>query len=351
MLKTPLSKNLAIIACAGSGKTKSLVDAALEFHNEKILLTTYTHDAKAQIVLKIKKRLGYVPANIVIKTWQTFQLQQCVKPYQSFILGNVKIRSIYFENFPYHLGNGTFLAGRNIYKDKLGQFICISNKLSDGLVVGRLEEIYDHILIDEAQDLKSYDLDFLKLLFHSKIKVTLVGDPRQRIFQTCNLRYGSRIGFNDWVVTCSEEGLLDIIEKNITYRCAEDVCKFANTIFPELPQSISHNNNQDDHQGIIFIPKSCVDEYVKKYSDDDLKLLKFSKSTDTMGYDALNIGLSKGEEYKRILIFPTIGMKKFLKSENPLDIGSREKFYVAVTRAKMSIAFVCAKPSKQLSLL
>ena len=56
-----------------------------------------------------------------------------------------------------------------------------SNEVSNGLVIKRLEEMYDCI-IDEAQDISGYDFDFIELLIHSNIKIVMVADIRQKTY-------------------------------------------------------------------------------------------------------------------------------------------------------------------------
>ena len=54
----------------------------------------------------------------------------------------------------------------------------------EGLVIDRLEHIYDCIYIDEVQDLAGYDFDFLELMLLSKVKLIVVGDSRQATYFT-----------------------------------------------------------------------------------------------------------------------------------------------------------------------
>jgi DNA helicase II / ATP-dependent DNA helicase PcrA len=59
-----------------------------------------------------------------------------------------------------------------------------ANEATGGQVINRLEALYDEIYIDEFQNLAGYDLEFLDLMFGSKIRVTVVGDPRQKTYST-----------------------------------------------------------------------------------------------------------------------------------------------------------------------
>lgn len=70
------------------------------------------------------------------------------------------------------------------------------------------------------------------------------------------------------------------------------------------------------------------------------KILRWNKRSKTLGYKAINIGVAKGRAYERVLIFPTNPMKNYLKTKDLSKGGDITKFYVAVTRAKFSVAFV-----------
>ena len=84
--------------------------------------------------------------------------------------------------------------------------------------------------------------------------------------------------------------------------------------------------------------KDNVREYVKRFSP---VLLRYNRNAKTYGYSALDFGNAKGLEFDRVLIIPHGPIKKYLKSGDVNDVkGSLSKFYVAVTRAKHSVAFL-----------
>jgi hypothetical protein len=91
------------------------------------------------------------------------------------------------------------------------------------------------------------------------------------------------------------------------------------------------------HDGVHFIEKLAVPEYVDDYSP---QVLRDNKRVDTLGLPALNFGVAKGATYDRVLIFPTRAMLRYLQSGDVTDLGSAERLYVAVTRARHSVGFV-----------
>ena len=64
------------------------------------------------------------------------------------------------------------------------------------------------------------------------------------------------------------------------------------------------------------------------------------RSFDTLGLPAMNIGIVKGSTFERVVIFPTRPMKQYLSDGDPSKLKAPESLYVAVTRARYSVAFV-----------
>ena len=69
-------------------------------------------------------------------------------------------------------------------------------------------------------------------------------------------------------------------------------------------------------------------------------MLRWNKRADTFGLPAMNIGVSKGSTFDRVLIVPTNPIRKYLADGDHTALRSREMLYVAVTRARHSVAFV-----------
>ena len=349
-----LSKNKVIIACAGSGKTTYIVEEALKSKDKKILVTTYTNENLNQIKTFLVEKIGCIPTNITVQTWFSFLLQEGVRPYQNQMTDRGRVESIFFfENIkdvgklkrtlryiPELQDSHYFTDNNYIYEDKVSKFICKCNERSNNWVINRLENIYSHIFIDELQDLAGYDLELLELLFNSKINIVSVGDPRQATFSTNTAqkyRQYRRSNIFSWLKEKEKKNEIAIEEINESHRCNKYICDFASNIFPDLPKMVSKNSKSTGHDGIFIINNNRVGDYIKTY---DPVILRYSKKTDTLGFHGINIGLAKGRTYKRVLIFPTKPMLEYLKTKDTSKAGDKTKFYVAVTRAKYSVAFV-----------
>lgn len=195
------------------------------------------------------------------------------------------------------------------------------------------------------QDLAGWDLEILNLLFNSESNVLMVGDPRQVTYLTHHPK--KHRGFKNgkianYIRIKCKEGIchIDSGSLNASHRNNEDICAFSSGLFPEYEPSVpctckSCRNYSVSHEGIYMIRTSDITEYCKKYSPT---VLKFSKAT----YPEWNYGKSKGLSFKRVLIYPTDKIKKYLEDGDVSKIDTiRAKFYVALTRARYSAGIVC----------
>lgn len=346
--------NNIIIATAGSGKTMNIVREALEAHTaDNVLIVTYTIENTKELRNRITKKCGCIPPNIRVKTWFSFLLTECVRPYQNFLYDDMRIKNILFtsrQSAPYirksDVKNHYLYKGKFIYSDKVSKFAFDCNYNSGGLVIKRLESIYKSIYIDEVQDLAGYDLEILTLLFNTSIDINLVGDTRQVTYLTHqpqkNIQYRNH-KIVDFFKQLEQVGNCTIEYKTDCYRCNQSICDLADSLYPDMPSSTSHNLGSTDHDGIYIVDPNDVENYTKIYSPT---VLRYSRRSNTNGLNAYNFGLVKGQNHDRVLIFPTAAIKDFLKRGDgtPLADVTRSKLYVAITRAKYSVAFVYSGP-------
>lgn len=342
-----MSSNLAILAAAGSCKTQYIIDEALRDPARQILITTYTNENLAQIRRRLGEAagIGLVPDNISTMSWYTFLISQCAKPYQRSLLEQPNvIRSLNFhgerKQYVKREQSGRYFLDSNadMYRDGVAHFSHDVNVTSGGLVMRRLSEMYDRIYIDELQDLVGWDLEVIEQLLDAEVGITMVGDPRQRTYSTNRNSKNRKFrgeGFADWLKKRARKCLLEARTKS--HRCNQQICDLADSLFPALPATTSLNTTVTGHDGIFEIPRSAVADYVNRHRP---VILRHSKATDTLGLSAVNFGASKGSTYDRVLIFPTRPMLKYLTTRDPAHAGSKDKMYVAITRARFSVTFV-----------
>lgn len=354
----PSMDNKLVIAAAGSGKTTFLVNEALK-QTEKVLITTYTQANEAEIIKKIVKLNNCIPQNITVQTWFSFLLQHGVRPFQGCIFdktinGLILVNSqsgikgfsktklpIYFsekDDFTRYY----FSSSMKIYSDKLSKFVIRCNKETNGAVVDRMSRIYSHIYIDEVQDLAGYDLELIKLLFKSSTNVLLVGDPRQGTYSTNSSKKNKQYKKSKIVYFFENPSFSIQADKTsflTNYRCIAPICTLSNKLFPDFPGTVSGNINETGHDGIFLVKIGQLESYLKRYSPIQLRDSKRTEVNEN--YSVMNFGESKGLTFERILIYPTRPFIDWL-IDNSADLAptSRSKLYVALTRAKYSVAIV-----------
>ena len=214
---------------------------------------------------------------------------------------------------------------------------------SDGKIINRLSEIYSNIYFDEVQDLAGYDIELLKLLLDSDISITCCGDNKQATFSTHNAKKNkNQTGKNIWQFFGSLENVE--IEKNLaSRRFNQDICCFANRIFPIGDPITTIMDEKTEHDGVFLISEDDVEAYNQQYHP---QVLRYDAKTVIEKYHAVNFGACKGETFDRVLIFPNGPLTNFVMKGTVLN--SPEKYYVGVTRPRYSIALVLKTVPKTL---
>ena len=336
-------RNTAVIAAAGARKTQSVIDAALEAAPRRVLITTYTNENLRQIERRLYAAAGLVPRHIRLSGWFSFLLSDGIRPYQSAVLprtGMVRGLNFVADRPRVKSSELQYFLDRNgdVWRDATSDLACKINSSSSGQVIARLEAMFDHILVDEVQDLVGYDLDFLDLLFKADFDVTVVGDPRQCLFSTNNWMRNKRYrgaGFVDWLAERAK--ICEREDRVRSYRCNQEICDFASDLFPAYPRMVADCDDRTGHDGIQTVSRFDVLEYVEEFRP---QVLRASKRANTQGLSAMNFGVSKGSTFDRVLIFPTKPMLQYLDHRDPSRLKQPESLYVAVTRARYSVAFV-----------
>ena len=342
-----LRSNTAIVACAGARKTQEIVDLASGVAPERALIVTYTNENQRQIVSRLSDAGGLLPAHISVLGWFNFLINQCARPYQRVLAGAPNVlRSLNFkgrrDRYTPRADSMRYFCdcNRDLYRDTVADFVCEANARSAGAVISRLERIYRYVFIDEVQDLAAYDLEVLELLLRSSISVLAVGDPRQSTLATSNSTknksYRGR-GLLSWLRAREREGLCAVLERCENFRCNQAICDFADGLYPDLPVSTSRNSVVTGHDGVLGVPRSEAVEYFEVHRP---VVLRHDKNADTLGLPAMNIGVAKGSTYDHVMIFPTKPMLAYWTGRDHSQLKAPERLYVAVTRARFSVAFV-----------
>lgn len=376
-----MAKNKLIVAAAGAGKTTYLVNQAFSIKDGKVLITTYTRSNAEEIRKKIrernKKETGYysIPENILVEEWFTFLLSNGVRPYKSVMNNSLRYKNIgFFPESEYRklIADGKikdniyiqekevlshYFVNHKIIQNVLSKFVVKTDQLGGGCILNRIENMYNHIFIDEVQDLAGNDLELIQLLFKSKSRVILVGDPRQTTYLTHHEKMNSKYSdgkikeyVSDKCKKCDVE--VDETILKFSHRNNVEICNFSSNLYPDFvktePCTCKECRTLIKHTGVFVIRPKDLGIYVEKYGQE-ICILRDKLSA----YPERNFGDSKGLTFERVLIYPTQPIVKYLKDgilvksvknkkgvfedKKAFDIA---KFYVAVTRAKHSVAIV-----------
>ncbi len=341
------SANCIIISAAGGGKTTRVVEQALAATDGVTALVTYTRNNIREIERKVYDRAAAIPQYIEIISWYSFLLRELARPYRS-ALHRHRIEGIHWvegKSVPFVPETKTdphyFFRGSQIYSDKIAKFICACDARTDGAIMRRLRQRFHRIIIDEVQDMAAYDLDVLELILRAGVPVTLVGDHRQAILSTNNSSKHKQFAgpaiikkFHMW----KESGLVAITYEQHTHRCNQTIADLGDSFFSDEPKTMSNNQLVTGHDGVFLVGSADVDEYVARYAP---QVLRYNAKTSCGSHEAINFGEAKGMTFPRVLIFPHGGAKKWLASGSLTAVEkSVARMYVAVTRARYSVAFV-----------
>ncbi|MEF9893764.1 MAG: AAA family ATPase [Anaerorhabdus sp.] len=337
------------LASAGAGKTTMISQYAVDNPNLKILLTTYTTENTSLLSKSISGINGVLPRNVTVMSWFSFLLSECIRPYQNFVYCDARIENLHFipyisSKYKRRSDVRRFYLSDNshIYSDKMSDFACCCNETSNGLVIKRLEQLFDVFILDETQDISGWDFELIGLLLKSKIKVIMVGDVRQRTYSTSqstkNKKYSDNLCL--WFEELQNKGLGSVKWLNQSYRCIQPICDFADNIFPNFPKTKSLNTASTPHSGIYTLKSEDLQKYYELYQPQILVHDKRS-ATKALGLPVYNFGAVKGQTYNHVVIVPTKPIEKYLCNGNIAEVESgKERFYVAITRARYSVAFL-----------
>jgi DNA helicase-2/ATP-dependent DNA helicase PcrA len=334
------SNNLAIIASAGSGKSTSIIEDALKNHTKRILITTFTIEGTEELKRIMVSKHGTIPKNVSIMTWMSFLIQECIRPYQlaafncaiskPFFVQGRSTRGISKTAKHYYL-----CTNNDIYSDKLSEFAVYCDELTKGCVVRRLSKVFDHIYCDEFQDFAGYDFNLIEALLKTQTQINIVTDPRQATYSTNESAKNGKFkkaGVSALLEKWEKEGLCRIDLNNWSHRCNQKICDFADVLYPEFERTISKNVFNSGHDGVFRVKSNSVQEYISRYSP---VVLRYNKTTPWENESIRNFGAVKGRTFERVLLIPNGPLENILKG---IKITSPSKYYVALTRAKHSVA-------------
>lgn len=359
-----IGENRLVIASAGSGKTTYLVEQALKIRGQRVLITTYTESNEAEIRKKFFDLAGRIPPNVVITTWFSLLITHGVLPFQGGVFdfavrGMLLVQSqsaVRFVNgrgiavcWPENdVAKHYFDPQGRVYSDKLAKLVIRCNERSGGAVIDRLNRVFPNVFVDEVQDLAGYDLDILEALARSRVRLLMVGDPRQVTYLTHNERRLAKYadgGIADFLQTLPQKLKIEIDDTSLnrSHRNSAVICAVSSRLFPALAATqacdcASCRQAPPAHAGMFLVRQADYAEYLATVRPMQLRDKITSSGVDPAS-PVMNFGESKGRGFDHVVIIPTGPMQKWLADpQTTLAAQSRARLYVAITRARHSVA-------------
>lgn len=139
---------------------------------------------------------------------------------------------------------------------------------------------------------------------------------------------------------------IDETSLNSSHRNNKPICDYssklydASTFKPIVPCNCREcRNYKVESQGLYLVRKDDVEHYLERFKPVQLRWN--NQREVNPNYPVYNFGESKGKTFHRVIIYPTEDMEKWVyKNSYKLTYSARAKFYVAITRAKYSVAII-----------
>ncbi len=223
---------------------------------------------------------------------------------------------------------------------------------------------YDHIVIDEAQDLSLIELKSLYLALSKHKSMTLCADERQRI-----LDFVDGSGFSSFHADISSQGLANE-ELSVSYRSTRQIMDLASKVVNRPVQDVStegpepkfHESTTESEAiyklrgSVQFLlerdPKSLT-AIICRYKKEAEKIFKVLRKlpkvrlqTNLLSFEpgivVVNVHQVKGLEFPGVILWNPSGRNY------PATANGKNLLYVAITRASKRLAIFYYEPLSSL---
>lgn len=336
-----------VFAVAGSGKTSSIID--LLENDSRCLIVTYTDNNTQHLKSRVIRKFGNIPERIRIYSYFAFLYSFCFRPICGYEWNTKGID----YNFPLpHNAQYSRKAtiehylnkSDRLYANRIAKLLIEFNVIPD--VIHRIEKFFDFVCFDEVQDLAANDFNFICKLSKACLNLRLVGDFYQHTFDTSrdgNIQKSLHDCFDKYCKKLEEAGFtVDLKSLSNSYRCSPSVCSF---VTESLGIEILSHREDKVHVGFI----SDESEIQKIYINDSVVKL-FYKESHTYTGNTANWGKTKGLDHFQdvcVVLNPTTSTAFEECKLKQLKPVTKNKLYVACTRAKGNLYFVLEKNLKK----
>ncbi|OOZ38961.1 hypothetical protein BOW53_13465 [Solemya pervernicosa gill symbiont] len=331
--------NSVILAVAGSGKTTHIINSIDTTKSN--LIITYTENNFRNLRNRIIREYDGLPERTRVYTYFTFLYSFCLRPLCGDRYG---LKGINFDIPPEfssrqkntNLRRYIDSHGR-IYSCRIASFIINFNLVDD--VKARIKKYFDYLYVDEIQDFTAGDFNLLIAVSSGNTDSLLVGDFYQHTFGTShdgNLNKSLYKDFGTYKKRLEDSGLsVDETTLSHSYRCSPTTCEFVTNNL-----GITIDSHQTDTSIVDFVEDEGWAEVIFG-KGHTVKL--FYQSHNKYPCYSDNWGASKGlDNFDSVCVVLNKTTEQHFRkgSLHKLAPTTRNKFYVACTRARSELLFV-----------
>jgi DNA helicase-2/ATP-dependent DNA helicase PcrA len=355
-----------ILAVAGAGKTYHITHEINPC--ERNLILAFTNENINNIKRELVSAFGGIPALTTVMTFHSFVYEQVIMPYEPSIAEYFACPG-FVSNGPsvcdppqtQIIRNGqAFRNSRYINKDNLGHYVTANNQYYISLITELALEVkrdgttlakraaektnilFDKVLIDEFQDFRQKDYDFLLAFTRHLNCVLMVGDYYQHSVSGRNnsgkpfKQRKKEIDYDTFIESLRSNGfLVDTKTLSKSRRCAGSVCEFVSN---KLKINIS---SYDEHEGnIIWLSEN--DEIIQILQDESVLKLVY-KDSAKYNFNSMNWSYSKGNTVDSVCVILTDAFKAMdsdFFSVDTIPAATINKLYVALTRSSKDVYII-----------
>lgn len=344
-----------VFALAGSGKTHYITHDFKE--NERVYLISFTNRNVDNIRDAVRERFeGKIPSNVMVSTFDSFVYSHLIKPVECLIVPTMKALkgtetqktpvndsrkpSYIKDNKPKH-----YISNNRLFVNRMSKLVIKQESETKRIMLKRIEMCCDAIYFDEFQDYNGRDYELLRWIVHEfQGKVVCVGDIYQSLVRPKRIDVGGNLdkpfesikSYDD----LGELGLkknIELIteELQVSRRISENVACF-------IREHIGIPIWGQEHEGKVIEVESFeqLDGIMK--DEQIVKLVWDRKSVCENMKNHVNWSYSKGDTYQDACVVLTKAADN-IEAWNELKISTRNKLYVALTRARRNVYLVHAK--------
>ena len=295
-------ESMAVVACAGSGKTKtavqrlSIIREEIDQTRSHVALLSFSNVAVDTFRKSYLENSNSISASaaenrVTIDTFDGFITSNILRPHAYRTMGckrspflltglepflqNRKFKYWYEPSpttkrsvegsgindivvnlnnddvdFSYRFGDKRYVTNNGIevtkrlgslgaYTHELGKFWSLYTLEEQPEILRVLANRYPHIIVDEAQDLGELHQNILELLIGQGVQVTLIGDPNQAIYE-----FAGATG--EFITTFNGKPENRSYDLTLNYRSTPEILNVANAISGRTDKASNESKN-DDH--------------------------------------------------------------------------------------------------------